>query len=371
MPYQRPTLVQIRDQIVSNIQAGNIPAFLNVMFKSVVWVFANVWAGMFHLQYGFLSWIAKQSVPWTATGVYLEAWASFKNVNRKTATQSSGMVTFQGISRASIPAKTLIILSGGISVESTEDVQEVNGQIIVPAVSQVTGKDQNVPIGTLGDLSSPIAGIQMTGVVSEPFVGGADLEDDASLRERMLQAFQEGGENGREEDYEKWALSVSGVTRAWCYRSNYMDGNMVMVLFMCDQANASNGGYPIGTNGSATEENRYDTASGDQLRVAEYIYTRRPVTALVCCSSPNKQPIDFVIGGLGKNNTPENQQKIKDVLQDMFVQVSEPGGTISPAAWQANLLSLNIPDVFVISPTAPILANGSAFMPDLGNVSFQ
>ncbi len=49
-----------------------------------------------------------QIFPQTATGIYLERWASFFGITRAEAEKSSGLVVFTGVAGTSIPASTLV-----------------------------------------------------------------------------------------------------------------------------------------------------------------------------------------------------------------------------------------------------------------------
>ena len=83
-----------------------------------------------------------------------------------------------------------------------------------------------------------------------------------------------------EMDYATWAISVPGVTRAWCLRNGYGAGTVV-VYIMLDAAQAGHDGFPVGQDGVATDEPRGVPAVGDQLTVANALYPLQPVTALV------------------------------------------------------------------------------------------
>lgn len=76
--------------------------------------------------------------------------------------------------------------------------------------------------------------------------GGADIETEEDFRSRGLLAWQNPPQGGSDADYKKWALEVSGVTRAWVKRRLNGAGT-VGVYIMCDRND--NGGFPVGTDG--------------------------------------------------------------------------------------------------------------------------
>lgn len=367
MAFSRPTLTELRQQALQDIQNGGISGVTAILRFSVLYVLAMALAGLAHLHYGYLDWISKQAVPWTATGVYLEAWGALKGVVRKSATASAGSVSFGTSGASSIPAGTIIQITGGLSVISTADSTMSGTTAVVPCLSQATGAAGNIAAGASATLGSPVPGVQTTGAVSIAFTGGADVEGDDDLRGRILEAFEEGGENGNEEDYVKWAKEVPGVTRAWVNPLGYGAGSVV-VYIMLDNAQSANNGFPQGSDGAASTESRYTTATGDQLTVANALMPKRSVTALVIVCSPIPQAIDFVINSLGSNNTDENQILIEGALRDMFRRLSGPGATIYPNQWNEAVAALGLSQFNIASPAAAVTGSSIGSMPVCGSV---
>jgi len=370
MPYQRPTLVQLRQQALQDVQNGGIPGVVAVLRFSVLYVLCMVLAGLAWLHYGYIDWISKQAVPWTATDEYLEAWAALKKIFRIGASTSSGVVTFPVSGTGIVPAGTQILLTGGVTVMATSDSVTSGTNAVVNCASITTGAAANIVAGAIATLSSPVPYVQSTGTVTTAFTGGADQETDDSLRARMLIAFQSGDENGAEADYIGWAKAVAGVTRAWVNRNGFGAGTVVIYV-MLDNAEAANGGFPVGTNGSASAETRYATATGDQLLVANAVYTPQPVTALVIVCSPIPQPVAFTVSSLGANNTQANQAAITGALQDMFTRLSAPGETIYPNYWNEAIGALGLSTFNVSSPSGPVAGTTIGSMPTLGTVTFE
>lgn len=370
MPYARPTLTQLRQQALQDVLDGGITNVSAVLRFSVISVICYALAGLSYLHYGYLDWIAKQAVPWTATDEWLEAWGALKGVTRKAARAASSVaVTFPATGESTIPAGSSLILTGSISATTTADSVTSNGHTVAPCVALTTGVDGNVAAGTVATLGSPVPGVQSTGTVTAAFTGGADLESDDDFRMRVLETYKKGGENGDTDDYVRWAKEVSGVTRAWVSPLGFGAGSVV-VYIMLDNANAAEKGFPQGADGAAPDEKRYATATGDQLLVANYIYGVRPVTAMVIVCSPIAQPTDFVISSLGGNNTAVNQAAITEALDDMFTRLAEPGGTIYPSQWNEAIAALGLSQFNVASPSAPIIAANIGAMPIRGNISF-
>lgn len=369
MPYARPTLTELRQQAQQDVISGGIPGVVALLRFSVLNVLAMVLAGLAWLHYGYIDWISLQSVPWTATDEYLAAWGALKSITRKAAGYASGTVSFTVTGTAVIPAGTALVLTGGVGATTTADSVTSNGVTVADWTATTAGTVGNVVAGSIATLSSPVAGVQTTGTVGTLTTSGADVETDDDLRTRIIDAFQQLGECGNEQNYVTWALGVTGVTRAWCNPLGFGAGTVV-VYFMMDEANAANNGFPDGTNGAAASETRYATATGDQLTVANAIWPLRPVTALVIVCAPVAQPVDFVITDLGTGNTAANQAAITNALNDMFLRLSAPAGTISPNDWEEAISAIGLSSFEVQSPVGPVTGSTAGSMPVLGTVTF-
>lgn len=213
MPYARPTLSGLRAQVAADI-AASLPGADALLRYSNLGILGDVEAALANGLYGFVDWLAGQAVPFTASGEYLEGWAALKGVTRAPATAAGGAATFTGASGL-IPAGTGVVRGDGVGYVTTADASVVAGTVTVALIAQAPGAAGNAAAATVMTLGSAIAGIGSTGAASGPITGGADLEADASLRSRMLQAYAAPPQGGDAGDYVGWALQVPGVTRAW------------------------------------------------------------------------------------------------------------------------------------------------------------
>jgi uncharacterized phage protein gp47/JayE len=215
-------------------------------------------------------------------------------------------------------------------------------------------------------LGSAISGIQSNGVVSTEFTGGADIEKDESLRSRMLQVYQNPPQGGAKADYETWALQVAGVTRAWCV-PNADGAGTIRVYVMLDVTRAANSGFPQGSNGVAAADNRAPAATGDQLLVANYIYPLQPVTPLVRVIAPTPHLINFSISGV----IPGAQAAVSAAIDDAFVRLGSPGGTVPLAQINSAIASVSgAGDFLILSPTSDI-TNAVGALPKRGTMTWS
>src|SRR5579862_1739194 len=114
MPYGRPTLTQLRDQAVQDITTSGVPGLDGLLRNAVLRVLAMVMAGLAYSVYGFIDWVARQSVPFTATDEYLEAWAALIAVYRKDSAPAAGTgAQFNGTAGIVVPNGTGLIRQDG------------------------------------------------------------------------------------------------------------------------------------------------------------------------------------------------------------------------------------------------------------------
>ena len=73
MPFQRPTLTQLRQQAAADFTSNLAGADGLLRFSNLL-VTSTVLAGMANQHFGYLDWIAMQAVPFTSTDEYLLAW---------------------------------------------------------------------------------------------------------------------------------------------------------------------------------------------------------------------------------------------------------------------------------------------------------
>jgi uncharacterized phage protein gp47/JayE len=370
MPYSRPTLTDLDNQVAQDIESA-LPGTQPLLRFANLRITGRAQARLANLHYGYLDWIAKQSNPFTAEDEFLEAWAALKNVYRKAAASASGAVTFTGTNGLVIPAGTSIVRDDGVTATVSADATVTGGSVVVSATvdadpTGATGAFGNADAGVTMRLGQAIAGIQSAGTISTAFTGGADMETADSLRSRMLEAYQNPPQGGDESDYVTWALEVLGVTRAWCVRNGFGAGTVV-VYTMFDASEAVHNGFPQGTNGVAADETRATAATGDQLAVADYIYPLQPVTALVYSMAPTASPVDFTITGIVSGKRVAVEAAIADVL---LRNGSAKGGTVPIAfIWSAIASVSGVTDFVITTPSGDI-TNTVGTLPTVGAITW-
>ncbi|HAT1683172.1 TPA: baseplate J/gp47 family protein [Klebsiella oxytoca] len=381
MPFKRPTLTELREQnrqyLVSEMSGtGQLMRFSNMG------VLADVDAGMAHLHFAYLDYIARQATPYTSTDEYLAAWAALKTVYRKSATAArTGRYRFKGAPDSRIPAGAILNRADGYQYQLDADVTTgtdgygygtITARLPDPA-SDVTGGGAggNAPAGTSLTLDVSVAGVEVQGTVMEPLTGGADIEEEDLFRRRMLQSYQNPPEGGGDNDYIAWALAVSGVTRAWVKR-RIMGPGTVGVYIMCDGNDRTNHGMPVGSDGiSSLEEWSAVKATGDQGRVADAIFALQPATALVWVCAPEQMTVDFTFSGVSsvsKDTRDAMEQAIAGVI---FENGSPDGkGLIMISDLQYALSSIPEAAGYVMQSPDQNIRNQPGKIPVVGKVAY-
>ncbi len=369
MPYARPTLTQLFAQALQDIQNSGVPGIDAMLTKSVLRALAWAEVGLAQEHYGYQDYIGQQAVPFTADGEFLEGWAALKDVFRKPATAAGLVATFTGSPGVDLPSGSAMSTVNGLAFASTADATiPAGGSVVVPVTASALGSGYNLAIGTTISLSTPITGINASGIVSNTTVVAADIETDDDLRTRMLEQYANPPQGGSQSDYVEWAEAVPGVDRAWCSPSGYGAGTVV-VYVMLDASEAAFAGFPQGTNGVAAAETRDVAATGDQLVVANALYPLRAATALVYVFAPLPFPINFAIADVLPATT-TIAAGIQQALADLFLRIGTPlGSTLYPSDWTAAISSVaGLEHFAVTSPIAPV-AVPAGYLPTVGTVS--
>jgi uncharacterized phage protein gp47/JayE len=155
--------------------------------------------------------------PAYAWGTYLDEHALTLGMVRKDAVAATGEVTFVGTTGTLIAVgtevSTLQTTPEGepVSFETTADGSIPAGGVLTLAVqASEPGTEGNVAAGTITLLQSPLDGVSSV-TNAQPTLGGADIESDEQLRNRVLLAYSGSQGSGTITDYQAWSLAYPGV----------------------------------------------------------------------------------------------------------------------------------------------------------------
>lgn len=376
MPFARPTLSQLRASAVQDI-ATALPGTDPLLRFSNLGILGQVLAGMTHLHYGYLDYVAQQGNPFTCTGEFLEAWAALKGVYRLAAAQASGSVALNGSPGTVVPTGTPLVRGDGVAYRTTAaGTVGGGGTVTIAATAEPdptgqTGANTNCASGTAFTLATSIAGINPGGAAVTAFLGGVDIEADEPLRARMLSAFRTRARGGSAADFLFWAQSVAGVTRAWIVPHGAGAGT-VLVFFMMDQTQAANDGFPQGTNGVAALEPRAAVATGDQLAVANALFPQQPVTTMLLAMAPARFTVNYTVSGLSGASTTV-RANIRAAIATVFRskgRVASGSTTVLRSDVDAAILAVPGSSGFVVTaPTGDVTVPAGS-LPVLGTITW-
>lgn len=172
-------------------------------------------------------YIFRQSFPQTANGTELDYHAALRDITRKTASKSSGVLTFYvdtpSDTELSVPKGTVCSVKDSpyIQFETSEaavlPAGETSTDVAATAIapgSQFNAKVQTVCV--MVDCPKGISGV----INNSAFKGGTDDETDESLRRRILSAYSVAPTGVNESAFEQAITRIDDVVDCKFMRSN-------------------------------------------------------------------------------------------------------------------------------------------------------
>lgn len=329
------------------------------VFPNVLYVFSKVVAAAVHLVELRAAWIYRQVFASTADGAHIERHAYEYGLARKPASAAAGRILTTGTASQLYPAG-IGWLSGSVLFRSVSDAYaDADGNLFLQVVAETTGTLTNRAEGdtlTLVDPASfPSAGTTAT-VLTGGIGGGADRESDEDLRARVLFRKRNPPQGGSYTDYERFALEVPGVRRAWAWPFANGPGT-VGVWFLFDGRDDLIPTY------------------ADVEAVRASIEARRLIRAGLSVSAPIAQAVDVTVSGLG-NDTAETRAAIEASLKRMLLERGRPGVAVEAfvlsRSWIGEAISVALgEDRHVLKvPAADVTFTGGQY-PVLGVVTYE
>lgn len=164
-------------------------------------------------------WVLDQSFPQTAQGEYLDYHAAMRGLSRMPAFRSAGTLRFSvdtaPAAAVAIPAGTVCMTADEVRFRTTEAAVLAAGELFAdaPAEALEAGSGGNAVAGAVHILTAcPVAVTACSNPAA--FSGGADAEDDESLRSRILESYRRLPNGANAAWYEQTAMSHAGVAAA-------------------------------------------------------------------------------------------------------------------------------------------------------------
>lgn len=172
-----------------------------------------------------------------ALGEYLDRLAFLHRITRNAATYATGEVTFTGTDGVIIPVGTTVNApttsdeQPTVSFVTTEEGTIAGGEVAIPVIASETGSLWNISASAITTLEDSISGV--TDVTNDAsFSNGAEIEDDESLRQRVLEKIQTPQAAGSAGDYERWALEEASIGAATVTPQFNGNNNAVLVTLL-------------------------------------------------------------------------------------------------------------------------------------------
>jgi uncharacterized phage protein gp47/JayE len=228
MPFTVPAFEDIRGRYLQAVR--------NVMPQAAIgpdsdhWIRATAIAAVVEDLFAHQLWIMRQMFPDTADVDRMEKMANQRGLVRKPAAAASGTLQFAGSVGAVVPSGTQVFDAQGNRFASTVTATiGAGGTATATALAVTAGAAGNVAANTAATVDTPPTGI--TGATIVAMSGGADVESDASLLQRLLLRMASPPQGGAKTDYLQWALAFPGVARAYVYDLRRGIGTVDVVPF--------------------------------------------------------------------------------------------------------------------------------------------
>ena len=352
MPFKRPTLSDLRLRARA-LFAAKLKGADSTLPRSNITVSSDVIAALVYGIYGYADWLARQALPNTADDwYYLLRWGALFGMTPKPATTASGNALFTGTVDTDVDNHTQLQDSLGNLYKTTAAGKLITGNTAIPIRAVEGGAFGNLPAGAPMTLSTAKTGINGSVVVDGAGLsGGVDAEAAQDFGKRIADRVKNPPSgSGTVADYERWALSVPGVTRATASPAEDIPG-MVTVRFVMD-------GNPNG----------FLPGHDDIQAVCDVIEADRPLTDTVRVKAPDPQIVNYT---LSPSVSPSVRPAVAQALAAMHAGLAIGAGLsvqaqIIPAIFAAG----HIKAKFLTQPVNDIPPDPSKVL-TLGTIAYQ
>jgi uncharacterized phage protein gp47/JayE len=277
--------------------------------KSFFDVLSNTIASVSRLQYIYLENVQKESFLNSCSEErLLNYFSPLNNVTRKTATKSTGIVTFTGVNGSIIPINTKVT-HNNIEFTTTSSGTISNNSVDISVESVNAGILNNTLSNIQLFLNIPIAGVD-TGLVSLNGITGAiDEETIENLRTRIINKQATNKEIDSINYYKSIINEVNNVKTGFLSERIFGNGTIGITILT-----KSNNGVPT--------QNDLDT-------VQAYLENRKAIPAYVNVTYFLPTIISQAFTILLSVNNTTNQTKIKKIMEDYIYEYQRLNSSFS------------------------------------------
>jgi uncharacterized phage protein gp47/JayE len=320
MPYKAPTAVELSQALRAAIRA-ELPTTDPAIWPNNLYVVTKAIAQALRAYYIRLEYIHRQARVVTADSEFLELHGADIGIARLAGLKATGTATAVTTAGTQIPVNTRLRRTDDVVLLVSSTVVATGASTSVGLVAAAAGKAGNTAAGAVLELETPIAGVGAVTVDADGVTGGAEIENDAALRSRILLARRNPPHGGSPNEYIGWARKKPGVTRVYVLRATPEPG-AVTIVFLMDDA------FPE-TNGIPT------TTHVDDLKAR--LETLAPANAQIHVKAP--VPVTINITASVSPNTSAVQAAATTEIQAMFRRRAEPGSTAKPFTFSRSWIS--------------------------------
>ncbi len=307
-----------------------------------------------------LEWIYTQLFVSTATDrAILRMHGADYRIYQKPAAPAVGIITGAGQAGVTYPAGIRFLSGGATYLTTSPFTAASDGAFSASVQAETRGATTNRDTGAVMNLADAalyptLAQQAEVGVAG--LGGGADLEEIESLRKRILARKAQPPQGGALPDYERFALEVPGVLKAWAYQFTNGIGSIVVYFLFDGRVN-------------------YIPTSGDVATVQAHIDAKRLIRVDdIVAVAPIADPVNITIADLS-TDTPDVRAAIEANLRAMFLERPRPGVAAEPfelsLSWISEAISSATGEdqhTLVLPSTDLSFTNGH--IPVLGAVSY-
>jgi len=305
--FRAPSAAEISQSLRSAIRT-ELPATDPWIWPNTLAIVTKVIAQGLRALYLRLEWVHRQAFASLAEGELLERHGLDIGLTRLPPSVAIGNLTMITTVGTVIPANTRFLRSDDVAFLSSIEVEATTTETTVPVRAEEEGVAGNTDPATPMRLETPISGVgpDTIEVDTDGITGGAEVENDASFRSRILLRKRNPPHGGSPAEYVGWARERSTVTRVYVRRATPQPGS-VTVYFMTDDVTAN--GIPN---------------AGEVSALQSHLEDRAPASAEVIVLAPGPVPVNVTVTNLVPNSI-EVQDAVRAELVAMFRRRAEPG----------------------------------------------
>jgi uncharacterized phage protein gp47/JayE len=296
--------------------------------NNLVTVIAKVVSGLTHEFELRMGALARQILLSTATD---ERWvrlhASEVGIYPKPASSATGAIGGTGAAVTTYPSGIRFV-SGNVTFVSTAGATSAaDGTMTLSVTSESKGAAANRDAGGLLTLADPglYPSLGATWTVGGAGIGGgADAESIESLRSRGVARKRNPPGGGTLTDYERIAMEVPGVLKAWAFRPQNAPGMLVVYFLFSGRTNSIPQASDVAVVQAAIDAKRL-------IRVDDSVAV-----------APVARVVDVTVSGLSED-TDEVRAAIEAGIAAMYIARCRPGLTgdpfVLPKSWISEVIS--------------------------------